>query len=213
VYDALAANLPLFQETVLVVTYDEHGGFYDHVAPPGPATNPDGQNSPNPDDDAPFQVPAFSFDRIGLRVPAVIVSPWIRKGTVENRRLQHTSVIKTASELFGLAGPLTHRDAEAASFADLFTHLPAPRDAAHMPSKLTRPTLAQAIVSTAAGIEVDPGDEPLDSLTTEWVQGFAELVSRRTGAALLGAAAPEALPTTQGEAADFIDRQLRLLGI
>ena len=67
VYDALAANHVLFQETVLVVTYDEHGGFFDHVAP-RLAPNPDGQTSPNPDDDATFKVPSFAFDRLGLRV-------------------------------------------------------------------------------------------------------------------------------------------------
>jgi phospholipase C len=212
VYDALASNHALFQKTALVVTYDEHGGFFDHVAP-GPAPNPDGQNSPNPDDDSKFQVPSFAFDRLGLRVPSIIVSPWIKKGTVENRALQHTSVIKTASELFGLAGPLNHRDRGAQSFADLFAHLSAPRAAGDMPAALKRPSLTGAIASTVAGVEIDPGDEPLDSLTEEWVQGFAQLVARRSGASLLGASAAEPLPRTQGEASDYIDRHLKALGI
>jgi len=56
VYDALAANAALFQETALIITYDEHGGFFEHVAP-GTAPNPDGQNSPNPDDTAGFHTP------------------------------------------------------------------------------------------------------------------------------------------------------------
>jgi phospholipase C len=212
VYDALAANLALFQETALIVTYDEHGGFFDHVAP-GPGPNPDGQNSPNPDDPATFQVPAFKFDRLGLRVPTLIVSPWIRKRIVENRTLQHTSVIATSVEMFGLAGPLNARDASAHSFADLFKQLGAPRGANDMPTRLDRPHLAEPVLSTVAGVAVDPGDEPLDSLLDEWIQGFAELIARRTGARLLGANAEEALPTTQGEAADFIDRHLRDLGI
>ena len=212
VYDALAANLALFQETALIVTYDEHGGFFDHVAP-GSAPNPDGQNSPNPDDDATFQVPAFTFNRLGLRVPTLIISPWVRKGVVENRTLQHTAVIRTATDLFGLAGPLNARDASANTFAGLFTELAAPRDAADMPPSLNRPSLAQPVLSTVADVPVDPGDEPLDSLTDEWIRGFATLIARRTGAGLLGANAAEALPTTQGEAADFIDRHLRTLGI
>jgi phospholipase C len=212
VYDALAANLALFQETALIVTYDEHGGFFDHVAP-GSAPNPDGQNSPNPDDTATFQVPAFTFNRLGLRVPTLIVSPWIRKGVVENRTLQHTSVVATAGDMFGLAGPLNARDASANTFAHLFRQLDAPRGASDMPTTLNRPFLAQPVGSTIAGVAVDPGDEPLDSLTDEWVRGFAELIARRTGAALLGARAVEALPTTQDEAADFIERQLRRLGI
>jgi phospholipase C len=212
VYDALAANQTLFRETALIVTYDEHGGFFEHVAPE-PAPDPDGQHSPNPDDDSNFQVPSFAFDRLGLRVPAVIVSPWIRKGVIEHKKLQHTSVIKTATELFGLAGPLNNRDASAASFGDLFTQLSAPRVAADMPNKLNRPSLDQSVLSLAAGVLVDPGDEPLDSLTEEWVRGFAELTARRAGAALLGAAAVEPLPTTQGEASEFIDRHLRNMGI
>ena len=109
VYDALAANQDLWKQSALIVTYDEHGGFFDHVAP-GAAPNPDGQNSPNPDDKANFPVPAFAFNRIGLRVPAIIASPWIPKGTIENRALQHTSVIKTVAEIFKLNGPLNHRD-------------------------------------------------------------------------------------------------------
>jgi len=212
IYDALAANPKLFAETVLIVTYDEHGGFFDHVAP-GPATNPDGQDSPNPDDDAHFKVPEFSFNRLGVRVPAVIVSPWIPKGLVESRRLQHTSVIKTASEMFGLSGPLNHRDAEANSFSDLFTKLSAARPTNNMPAKLNRPPLDSPIFSTAADVTVNPADEPIDSMVTEWIQGFARLVARRTGASLVGAAAAESIPSTQGDAAEFVDRNLRRLGI
>jgi phospholipase C len=212
VYDALAANPELFRRTVLIVTYDEHGGFFDHVGP-GDAPNPDGQNSPNPDDDAQFQVPAFKFDRRGLRVPTLIVSPWVPKGIVEKVVLQHTSVIATATELFGLAGSLNARDASATSFAGLFTRLDAARDAADMPATLDRPTITDPVLTRVAGVAMDPGDEPLDPLTDEWIRGFAQLVARRTGASLLGATAKEALPTTQGEAADFIDRHLRVMGI
>jgi len=211
VYEALAANTALFQETALLVTYDEHGGFFEHVAP-GAAPNPDGQNSPNPDDTSNFTVPSFTFDRLGLRVPSLIVSPWIQKGVVENRNLQHTSVIKTATEMFGLAGPLNDRDSSAASFANLFEQLPDPRPAADMPAKLNRPALDQAVLSMVAGIPVDPADEPLDTLTDEWVKGFAELTARRAGVGFLAAAA-EPLPRTQGEASDFIDHRLKNLGL
>jgi phospholipase C len=91
VYDALAANHDLWSQSVLIIIYDEHGGFYDHVVP-GSAPNPDGKISPNPDDPAKFSIPSFNFDRLGLRIPAVIASPWIPKGMVENRALQHTPV-------------------------------------------------------------------------------------------------------------------------
>jgi len=212
VYDALAANVDLFRETALIVTYDEHGGFFEHVAP-GPALNPDGQNSPNPDDDAAFTVPPFAFDRLGLRVPAVIVSPWISRGQFLNRKVQHTSVIKTATELFGLAGPLNERDKSAASFADLFSQLSAPRPPNQMPTKLTRPSLAQPVASVAAGVPVDPGDEPLDPLGEEWVNGFAELTARRSGLGGIAAAAAAPFPRTQGEASELIDDRLKTLGL
>src|SRR5262249_31007444 len=148
-----------------------------------------------------------------LRVPTLVVSPWIRKGITENKNLQHTSVIRTVTEMFGLAGPLNNRDESAASFASLLTQLSAPRNSADMPAKLDRPPLDQIALSMAAGTPVNPADEPLDAFTDEWVKGFADLMARRTGAALVGAAATEPIPTTQGEAAEFIDRHLRKIGI
>jgi phospholipase C len=209
VYDALAANQALFNETVLIVTYDECGGFYDHIAPES-APNPDGQDSPNPDDTASFQVPTFKFDRLGLRVPTLIVSPWIEKGIVEKRNLQHTSVIKTMSEMFGLAGPLNKRDKSATSFANLFTKLSAPRPATDMPKKLPRPSLANVVVSFVAGAPVDLADEPLDSLSKEWLEGTIKLAAKSPGVMALSAdalAAPP--PNTQGAASDFVEARLR----
>jgi phospholipase C len=204
VYDALAANNDLFNQSALIVTFDEHGGFYDHVAPPS-APNPDGQDSPNPDDPATF-APRFAFDRLGLRVPAIIASPWIPKGIVENRKLQHTSVIKTVTEIFKLQGPLNKRDASATSFANLFQTLSAPRPASDMPKKLPRPSVTDAIISSVAGIPVDPADEPLSSLTREWMYGILAL----TGAipTLKTVHAPAA-PDTQAEAARFVRQRLK----
>ena len=70
VYQALRSNSALWQQSALIVIYDEHGGFYDHLVPPsGGIPNPDGLNSPQPD--APAWAPQFSFNRLGLRVPAV----------------------------------------------------------------------------------------------------------------------------------------------
>jgi len=209
VYDALVANAALWNETALIVTYDEIGGFYDHLIPAG-APNPDGKNSPNPDDTATFHVPAFSFDRMGLRVPAVICSPWIPEGLVENRQLKHTSVIKTMREMFGLAGPLNHRDGGAQSFADLFEKLAAPRSPASMPKKLPRPSLANAVVSNVAGAPVDPADEPLDALTKEWLAGTIKLTAKTPTLMAMGEAVPATVPATQGEASDFVSRRLKM---
>ena len=64
VYEALRNNISLFEETLLVVLYDEHGGYFDHVPPP-PSINPDGRISA---DD-----PPFCFDRLGIRIPALLL--------------------------------------------------------------------------------------------------------------------------------------------
>ena len=106
VYYALR-NGPQWNQTLLIITYDEHGGCYDHVPPPQGAVPPD--NS----------VGEFGFDfkRFGVRVPTVLVSPWIRAGTVfrvppGTMPLDHTSILKTVERRWQLSA-LTARDAAA----------------------------------------------------------------------------------------------------
>lgn len=89
-----------WESTLFIITYDEHGGCYDHVAPPT-ATPP----QPMP---AAGQF-GFGFDRLGVRVPTVLVSPYIEAGTVVNTLFDHTSIIKTITQRWGLPG-LTRRD-------------------------------------------------------------------------------------------------------
>jgi phospholipase C len=74
VYDALR-NSAFWEQTMLVITFDEHGGFFDHVAPP--ATVPTGDDHRYADDDL-----LFAFDRLGVRVPALVVSAYTEAGTV-----------------------------------------------------------------------------------------------------------------------------------
>lgn len=88
-----------WQNTLFIITFDEAGGTYDHVQPP-PAVPP----GPNPNPEM-----GFGFDRLGIRVPAILVSAYINSGTVINDELTHTSVIKTMSDKWGL-GNLTQRD-------------------------------------------------------------------------------------------------------
>lgn len=119
VYDAVS-NSPQWTETLLVVTYDEHGGCYDHVAPPGHATPPD----PKPGEQG------FLFNRFGVRVPAVLVSPWIEAGTVcrpaGRTPFDHTSIIATVRRVCGIAESLTARDKAAPDLGCALT-LAAPR--------------------------------------------------------------------------------------
>jgi phospholipase C len=100
VYNALRSG-PNWDQTFLIVIYDEHGGFYDHSFPP-PATPPDGNQS------------NFKFNQFGPRVPAVFISPYIPAGTVfhPSSPPDHTSVIKTLSTQWVLE-PLNNRDVEA----------------------------------------------------------------------------------------------------
>lgn len=72
VYEALR-NGPKWNETLFIITYDEHGGFYDHVHPPqNGVPNPDGKKNSD----------GFNFDRLGIRVPTIAISPWIEKGVL-----------------------------------------------------------------------------------------------------------------------------------
>ncbi len=115
VYAAVRGG-PAWRQTLLIITYDEHGGCFDHVPPPA-ATPPGG---PYPD--------GFGFDRFGVRVPAVIVSPYVRPGSVLRAHgampFDHTTIIATLRALFDL-GRLTARDAAAPHLLDLLGDDPA----------------------------------------------------------------------------------------
>ena len=88
--------------TALVITFDEHGGTYDHVAPPKATPPTDGE---------PGEM-GFTFDRLGCRVPAIIVSAYTKAGTVIHDEMHHGSIIATLNQRHGLR-PLTRRDANA----------------------------------------------------------------------------------------------------
>lgn len=94
--------------TLLLITFDEHGGTYDHVAPPA-ATPPVADGRPGE--------MGFAFDRLGLRVPAIAVSAYTKAGTIVHEEMHHGAVIATLTRLHGLR-PLTRRDAGA---NDLFS--------------------------------------------------------------------------------------------
>lgn len=120
VYEAVRAS-SIWENTLLVITYDEHGGFFDHVHPPF-------ENVPNPDGLNATDDP-FDFTRLGVRVPSLLISPWIKKGTVIHAepngesQYDHSSIINTVvHKLFkenkGHSAPtyLNKRDEWAKSF-------------------------------------------------------------------------------------------------
>jgi phospholipase C len=131
VYETIRQSY-FWDTSLLIITYDEHGGFYDHVAPP-PATPP-GDTVPAGDPTS----PGFAFDRFGVRVPAVVISPLTPRSTIDHRTYDHTSILRTLEDLFGLPN-LTARDAAANSLVPLVS-LPSPRSDA--PLTLPEPALS-----------------------------------------------------------------------
>jgi phospholipase C len=109
-----------FANTLLVVTFDEHGGTYDHVPPP---------RVPAPSPGAPAGQEGFTFERSGVRIPTLVISAWVDPGTVVNREFRSTSVIRTLRERWSLGAPLTQRDAIAADLSTILTRdTPRPAD-------------------------------------------------------------------------------------
>ena len=78
VYEALRAG-PKWNETLFVLTYDEHGGFYDHVPPPQHGVPPPADRYTSRGS---YPDRGFKFDRLGVRIPTILASPWIPKGGV-----------------------------------------------------------------------------------------------------------------------------------
>ncbi len=119
VYNAIRQNAALWESTALLIVYDEHGGIYDHVPPP--ACLPDGFVA---QPDATGTGRQFLFDRLGVRVPAVLVSPWVPRGTVvgTERVFEHASIPATVTTFFlGPFADRSPREAAAATFLDLLT--------------------------------------------------------------------------------------------
>jgi phospholipase C len=133
IYDAIrdssSASGSNHLNTTLLVTFDEHGGTYDHVPPP-PAVPPDGKGAPG-------QM-GFTFNRSGVRIPTLAISAWIPERTVVNDEFRATSLLATMRQRFNLGQPLSARDASARSFADIFT-LTSPRAQEDWPQITPRP--------------------------------------------------------------------------
>jgi phospholipase C len=103
IYNAIRGNPALWKSCLLVVVFDEHGGFYDHVSPPtakAPDTNTD----------------EYHFDRLGVRVPAILISPFVKTGVIHTQ-LEHASLLKYLTSKWDL-GPLGGRVFAADSFVN-----------------------------------------------------------------------------------------------
>jgi phospholipase C len=180
VYESLRSS-PIWQEAALLITYDEHGGFFDHVVPPTNVPNPDGLNAT---DDP------FDFTRLGVRVPAVLVSPWVAKGTVLHApeksetgetpsQYEHSSIITTFihnvfQSKVGHPKPeyLTKRDAWAKSFHSVFNSVSKPRE----DCPLTLPDIVSHRVLSPSTIPPQDGTLPLTDLQKELIVIIAGVI-------------------------------------
>ena len=155
VYAALRQG-PGWPGTLLVVTYDEHGGCYDHVPPPSGAATPDASAGEY----------GFDFTRFGVRVPAVLVSPRIEGGTVFRAPQtaaphDHTAILKTVETRWGLPA-LTARDEAAPDLGAVLS--------------LAEPRADDPMEGVTAPVNTQPN--PSASLPSHLLQVHAELVSR-----------------------------------
>lgn len=204
VYNVLRRG-PAWTKTLLIITYDEHGGCYDHVPPP--AAKPPG----------PAPTVPFNFDRYGVRVPAVIVSPYIPQSTVLRplgaTPFDHTSVIATLRKRFPELGPpLTERDAVAPDIGSVLSLT--------SPSNLGPERIDALPYAPSPTLVAHAQQSPLNGMQQALVSLAANLPERAIGAApgLMAAHAarvsalqrsppPEALNDVRSGAA-FVKQQL-----
>jgi phospholipase C len=134
---------PLWPSSVLIVTWDEHGGFYDHAVP---------QRQPHavaPEDTQPgseFNQHGFTFEQFGPRVPAIVVSPLIPRNLIDHRPYDHSSIPATIERVFGLDA-LTRRDAVAGG-VNILASLSAARTDAPMTLPAAPPEAMARVVAT-----------------------------------------------------------------
>jgi phospholipase C len=173
VYEAIRKS-PHWNSSILIVTYDEHGGFYDHVQPP--AAVPPGDAISDPDNDHHH----FDFRQLGVRVPAVVISPYVKRGTIDHASYDHSSIPATIERTFGLAS-LTARDAAARDILHLL-QLATPRSDA--PLTLPDPANSGFVcqrdpqAAAAAGSSVQQ-QAMMESPVPTYLRGFLHVAFRK----------------------------------
>jgi phospholipase C len=155
VYTALAGKPEIWESLLLLVTYDEHGGFFDRKKPPSTVAPTRGMR------DETF---GFGFDVLGVRVPAVVISPFVDRGTVDDSVHDHSSVVRTVHDAMGIDERLTDRDANATSVLPLLTRTE-PRDPPPLPPSHPAAMTAFAAERASTGVELDDLQQSLVELT------------------------------------------------
>ncbi|OVA02926.1 Phosphoesterase [Macleaya cordata] len=167
VYETLRAS-PQWNEMLFIITYDEHGGFYDHVPTPTVGV-------PSPDDIVGPEPYKFQFDRLGVRVPTIMISPWIERGTVVHgpssgpyptSEFEHSSIPATVKKIFNLREFLTKRDAWAGTFETVLTRKTPRTDC---PVTLPEPE------------KMRPGEADEDAKLTEFQEELVQMAATLNG--------------------------------
>jgi phospholipase C len=174
VYEELRAS-PSWESSAFLLTYDEHGGFYDHVPTPlHGVPNPDGRNCRKP--------VFFDYKRLGLRIPTILISPWVDHAVVHEpqgfmphstSKFEHSSFIATLTRILKLNGPLTKRDAWAAPFDYLFSRATPRTDC-----PLTLPPIAHPLVAEYKKAKQHQPEhlQPLHDLHISYLQATNSMV-------------------------------------
>lgn len=194
VYEVLRGQQNVWEQCLFILTYDEHGGFYDHVAPPTNVPNPDGLNSPQRKQAS--YAPTFGFTRLGVRVPTILVSPWLAPG-LDQTVYEHTSILSTLKEFHNLPRYLTKRDEASNSFAQMLQGQLSLRT--DTPDKLPVPPPPGDDEVTAQGAA------PLDPVQRDILKGTVNLhpdPRQRQPQEILGI-------DTQKQASDYMDQKVK----
>jgi phospholipase C len=169
-YEALRKG-PKWNSTLFIITYDEHGGFFDHVPPPQTGV-------PNPD--GILSAKGFNYTRLGIRIPTIAISPWIEKGTLVHEapdsqkpfptsQWELSSIPATVEKLLDFKGPtLSKRTEWAATFEHLLS-----RDTPRTDCPLELPTVSPP----AAGEHA----RQLGLLIDEHAQGVVKMLCDMNG--------------------------------
>ncbi len=169
VYQSLVDHPEVFHKTIFLLTYDEHGGFFDREAPPQGDQYKDGRVATEHH---------FAFDLLGVRVPAIVISPWIRRGTIDDTVYDHSSIPATVRALFAPgAGPLTACPRSRDGMANTFHHLLAlatPREGSALPSLPPSDAMTVAELAATPPVQDAPEDQELD----EFERSLVWLTSR-----------------------------------
>lgn len=123
IYEAIRSS-NIWNETLFIITYDEHGGFYDHVSPPT-------EGVPNPDNN--YATNGYTFNSLGVRIPTIAISPWIKKGSIistntfpnerptSTSQFESTSILSTTNSIFNINKSLSNRMSWSNKFTELFS--------------------------------------------------------------------------------------------